>query len=1078
MAGETKYISRYTGAQIDEALGLLFAGESTRNAAYQAAEAERDTQFESKEAIRDEANRAALDAAEAIAELQRQARGRVSDIDSLHNLADIGTYHYIGSGWKGLVNVNFDHQQKVSQVALSSSTPSYSGNTLSWVSGPCVMVRTYTNGAWSAWSKAGADVVNDLVTGGTNKALSAEQGKVLDQKVAALGYELSDEITGYSLLDGAILVTGKFGSSPTYKHAAIPVSVGEKYILSSASNVSRYALATSNSSSLGDDIPLLSDTSVVTMENVGQQYNVTIPSGCTHLLFSAGGNYEMVVYRAGRIGRVENELAAAKTFATNLNGKVNEYVSIPVDIANLALVDFGFIVSTGLWTGVGERRGSFIDVTPGDKISIKAGVYTCRYSFLTLKPSRVSGGGTPPYVDGTTYNSIAAGEYAYIVIPQGCYCLHINRMYGENEDHTPASLYFAGKRVSVVEEKIGTFASTFTSSMLGHETLLAGRYINNTTWTDRYNVFSALFKVKPKDILTLKANDGYDTSYKFVDENLSVVNGGSVVSAGVEKSNIVVPDNAVYLYVYYQQANSTYGYRGRPAVLTSVMGEVAISSVKTDNVLTLVPKTDLPLYVARIDSTNLIWNDTTYISMIMPVVGGKTYELGQPNGVPSNSTFYLRYAWLKNRNIIVGETPAFADNHAQVYELPVGYNVIEKAPSDAKYLYIYAGAAPNYNYLSKYIKCIDGSIETAMAILRDKDAEDEGDALDSIVALNDPTNLVNLLQQMNRRYAGTGNAQAVFLHFSDIHGNSEALARIKEYYTKYSQYIGDIINTGDTCDSNPTDINMSIFYTGVATKILTVIGNHDASGLNGHPDVTPYPLEDIYAEYIAPFVANWNVTQPDDAATKYKCYYYKDYADSKLRLIVLDEYHYDADQDSWLAATLAETLDSTNSAYGYHVLMATHSANGALINRCTNFTDFANGNGYQYGVNIGSATLNAVEQVDTFIRNGGTLVAWLYGHAHYDNVGYHVISKTVDDTDVAIHQLRICVSTARYDKAGNYGVARVHGTKSQDCFNIVSVDTNRGYIRVFRVGADYDMLLKHRGGFCIDYINHEVVSNW
>lgn len=54
------------------------------------------------------------------------------------------------------------------------------------------MFRTYTNGAWSAWRKAGADVVNDLVTGGTGKALSAEQGKVLDQKVSALGSELTD----------------------------------------------------------------------------------------------------------------------------------------------------------------------------------------------------------------------------------------------------------------------------------------------------------------------------------------------------------------------------------------------------------------------------------------------------------------------------------------------------------------------------------------------------------------------------------------------------------------------------------------------------------------------------------------------------------------------------------------------------------------------------------------------------------------------------------------------------------------------------------------------------------------------
>lgn len=112
----------------------------------------------------------------------------VNDIDSLHSIADLGTYLYTGFGWKGLVNVNFDASNNVSQVVLSSSTPSYENDSLTWISGkPCVMVRTYTNGAWSAWSKAGADVVNDLVTGGTEKALSAEQGKILDQKIGQLG---------------------------------------------------------------------------------------------------------------------------------------------------------------------------------------------------------------------------------------------------------------------------------------------------------------------------------------------------------------------------------------------------------------------------------------------------------------------------------------------------------------------------------------------------------------------------------------------------------------------------------------------------------------------------------------------------------------------------------------------------------------------------------------------------------------------------------------------------------------------------------------------------------------------------
>ena len=112
----------------------------------------------------------------------------VNNLDTLKNKTDIGLYNYVGTGWRGSVSVCYDSADNVSQVALSSSTPSYNGNTLTWISAqPCAMARTYTNGAWSHWEKVGAPVVNDLTTGGTDKALSAEMGKTLKEGLDALG---------------------------------------------------------------------------------------------------------------------------------------------------------------------------------------------------------------------------------------------------------------------------------------------------------------------------------------------------------------------------------------------------------------------------------------------------------------------------------------------------------------------------------------------------------------------------------------------------------------------------------------------------------------------------------------------------------------------------------------------------------------------------------------------------------------------------------------------------------------------------------------------------------------------------
>lgn len=125
----------------------------------------------------------------------RMFKADVTNLDTLNKKTDIGLYNYVGNGWRGAVSINYDSADNVSQVALSSSTPSYSGNTLTWLSAqPCAMARTYINGAWTHWEKVGAPVINDLTTGGTDKALSAEMGKSLKTGLDELGLKISEGV--------------------------------------------------------------------------------------------------------------------------------------------------------------------------------------------------------------------------------------------------------------------------------------------------------------------------------------------------------------------------------------------------------------------------------------------------------------------------------------------------------------------------------------------------------------------------------------------------------------------------------------------------------------------------------------------------------------------------------------------------------------------------------------------------------------------------------------------------------------------------------------------------------------------
>lgn len=151
-------------------------------------------------------------------------------------------------------------------------------------------------------------IIDRLESSSATDVLSAKQGKVLDQKVDELGQEISDEITGFELYNYSVLASGKFGTSTTYKHTAVAVNVGEKYILIATSPDARYAFATSSSYSSGGNIPLVSGTSVVGMTTANTYHHVVIPSGCTHLVFSAGDYYGTRLFKEGKIKRMSGSL--------------------------------------------------------------------------------------------------------------------------------------------------------------------------------------------------------------------------------------------------------------------------------------------------------------------------------------------------------------------------------------------------------------------------------------------------------------------------------------------------------------------------------------------------------------------------------------------------------------------------------------------------------------------------------------------------------------------------------------------------------------------------------------------------
>lgn len=295
------------------------------------------------------------------------------------------------------------------------------------------------------------------------------------------------------------------------------------------------------------------------------------------------------------------------------------------------------------------------------------------------------------------------------------------------------------------------------------------------------------------------------------------------------------------------------------------------------------------------------------------------------------------------------------------------------------------------------------------------------------------------------------------LHFSDIHGEAKTLNRITSTIDEMRGEVNDAICTGDIVADTASQI-----ASWWNPNILTCIGNHDCASKNGNIyDWTALSMAERDAYYIAPFEANWGITH-----TAGTSYYYKDYSDQKVRLIVMDAMLYNAGgteataQNTWLEALLADAI--TND---YHVLIAIHAPkSGSVAVDCS----FSRYNQEPMPVWSDCSTPQAVvDLVSAKITAGLNFIGYIVGHTHQDNIW----DIKNDGT-----QLMYCITCA--------GVATGLWRKSDqsrgavaDAYNLVTIDTKNTLVKIVRGGgADIDDHMRTRKAICINYSTGEVAG--
>lgn len=309
-----------------------------------------------------------------------------------------------------------------------------------------------------------------------------------------------------------------------------------------------------------------------------------------------------------------------------------------------------------------------------------------------------------------------------------------------------------------------------------------------------------------------------------------------------------------------------------------------------------------------------------------------------------------------------------------------------------------------------------------------------GDAVDAIVS---------------SRYKTSANPHLLSLiHFSDIHGDHTALRRLINFKSDMTKFIDDAICTGDIISSKFGD-SLDFWTTSEGSEyILSCVGNHDSYYTNSMDSAQMVPMTDVADKFIAPFEDNWGtIVRPSGCS-----YYYKDFT-SGYRLIVLDSVRIGDEataQKTWLENALTDA--KTNNLA---VIIAMHyMPTGAMHILDCQFSKYGSFGDSGYICNAPAFPVE--ESVQAFIDGGGIFMCYLIGHLHRDIFGY--VYGYPD-------QLCIMATTASANRAElevNADLGRTIGTKMQDAFNVVTFDKDNHMIKVVRVGADIDNVMRPR----------------
>lgn len=770
--------------------------------------------------------------------------------------------------------------------------------------------------------------------------------------------------------------------------------------------------------------------------------------------------------------------------------------AVEVDVPSLTL-RYYLINSSGENVGKYGSNMSYRHVIyrvyPGQSVKVTASATnSARISFFKSNAAPVANE-YPDYCDeyaSIYYVSIAAGSSKSFMVPEDAKYIYIYRgLISDSYPFTPSSVIVykpvaatlpvdnlitedatlpLSANQGVVLSGFSTESTTILRDDLNSTNVIGGRISSSNTWQNTSRYFHFELPVEPGQQVIIKAYSSYDTIYAFLTTAASTVTPvnnepvplvaetEAVTLPAGTMTTIVVPNTAKVLYLYSGDANSSSAskYYNRPEYV--IVRSIAMSVAR-----------EAASQIAGIKKFTLDRDEYSYF------IGKGTAQ------VVAVDRFYGIIPGQTYRMVVLNPDAELADTSGSNYRLQIEIlneedssigNIVQVSTATTLWPF-YDFVIPEGGYSIKVKgRCVTGEVFPFLIRRVDSGAFAGG----SITNVNPDFEFYPKFRSAYKRYYTSTYTSApypvVFLHISDIHGNWDNVKRFIEFGDHWKKFItGDLINTGDTMENTLTEGGTN-GYAAIPNvgRILNVIGNHDTRGSEGWQQYIGLP---VYNALIGPYVSGWTgVVQPDDAAENGYCYYYKDYSASNLRLICVDVMGYDENENTWLANTLAVAKE-----LGYHVLIAAHFAGSTAPGHGDDpaFTKFDCNYSTKYSMGGASDGLNGynantymmMQTVDDFQQAGGYFVGYIQGHYHADFVAKVAAFP---------NQLIYSIGASKAGEMRDYYHAV--GTRMQDDFQIVSVDTYGKLVKLFKVGANVDRHGRHKNSICVSYDTHEIVA--